>query len=202
MSSREPGGGSLDHRGEILILTGTPGAGKTTTAEALARLPGSPKVHLHSDFYWGFIKNGHVAPWLPEADAQNRVIMQAVAASALAYAKGGYFVALDGIIGPWYLDYYRDLGVPLHYIVLRPDLDVAISRVKARSSGHSLNESGPVIQLHRQFSNLGDLEPNVVSTQGLTQEAQLETVTQALQSSLYRLKDTLRIPPPAPGGGG
>lgn len=176
----------LDLRGEILILTGTPGAGKTTTAEALARLPGSPKVHLHSDFYWGFIKNGHVAPWLPEADAQNRVIMQAVAASAFAYAQGGYFVALDGIIGPWYLDYYRSLGVPLHYIVLRPALDVAITRVQARS-GDSLNESGPVTQLHAAFSDLGDLEKHVIHTSGLTKKEQLQTIVSALGEGRFRL---------------
>lgn len=181
----------LDHRGEILILTGTPGAGKTTTAEALAQLPGSPKVHLHSDFYWGFIKNGLIAPWLPEADTQNRVVMQAVASSARAYAEGGYFVVLDGIIGPWYLDYYRDLGVPLHYIVLRPELETAVSRVKARSSGYSLNESGPVVQLHTAFSDLAELESHVIKTHGLTRDAQMHAVVESLASGRFRLAPSI-----------
>lgn len=38
--------------GHILLLSGHPGSGKTTTAEALAHLPGVPKVHLHSDDFW------------------------------------------------------------------------------------------------------------------------------------------------------
>ncbi len=34
---------------EILILTGPQGSGKTRAARILARLAGSPKVHVHTD---------------------------------------------------------------------------------------------------------------------------------------------------------
>jgi len=61
-----------DFAGHILILSGSPGSGKTTTAETLARIPGAtPKVHIHSDDFWGYIKHGVIEPWLPEADTQN-----------------------------------------------------------------------------------------------------------------------------------
>ena len=33
------------------------------------------------------------------------------------YAKGNYFVAVDGIVGPWFIHLFRRLGLPLHYIV-------------------------------------------------------------------------------------
>lgn len=78
--------------GEVIVLTGTPGAGKTTTAVALAREPGSPKVHLHADDFWHFIKNGAVAPYLPEAHEQNSVVVKILAKAAQGYAQGGYFV--------------------------------------------------------------------------------------------------------------
>ncbi|OWU61254.1 shikimate kinase, partial [Staphylococcus aureus] len=74
----------MEHSGEILILTGTPGAGKTTTAERLANQPGLPKVHLHSDDFWHFIKNGAIQPYLPEANAQNAIVMDALTKAAKA----------------------------------------------------------------------------------------------------------------------
>ena len=65
--------------GHVVIVSGSPGSGKTTTAEMLARRPGIAKVHLHSDDFWGYIKQGHIDPWLPEADTQNRMVMQIAA---------------------------------------------------------------------------------------------------------------------------
>ncbi|MGO4843265.1 AAA family ATPase, partial [Rhizobiaceae sp. 2RAB30] len=55
----------IESAGEILILTGPPGSGKTTTARALAASPGSPKVHLHTDDFWHFIRNRLIQPYLP-----------------------------------------------------------------------------------------------------------------------------------------
>src|SRR3712207_5224908 len=80
---------------EVLILTGAPGSGKTTTAKALAQQAGSPKVHLHSDDFWHFIKHGAIAPYLPEAHEQNKVVIDVLAKAAAGYAKGGYLVIVD-----------------------------------------------------------------------------------------------------------
>ena len=88
----------MENAGEILILTGTPGSGKTTTTKLLAMQSGSTKVHLHSDDFWHFIKNGAIPPYLPEADRQNSVVIDALAKAAASYARGGYFVIVDGIM--------------------------------------------------------------------------------------------------------
>ncbi|NLS21364.1 AAA family ATPase [Rhizobium sp. P40RR-XXII] len=177
---------NIDHRGEILILTGTPGAGKTTTASALAALSGSSKVHLHSDDFWHFIKHGAIKPYLPEAHSQNKVVLDVLANVAATYAKGGYFVIVDGIIGPWFLAAFEAISFPIHYIVLRPRLETAIERCRNRG-GDTLSDPEPIAALHQQFSELGTLERHVLATEGDDRDGLVKRVIAALDSNRFRL---------------
>lgn len=175
-----------DLAGQILILTGPPGSGKTTTAGALAAEPGAPTVHLHADDFWHFIKNGAIPPYLPEADRQNEIVIDVLSRTAEAYAGGGYFVIVDGIIGPWFLQPFRGLVAPLHYVVLRPPLSTAIERCRLRG-GDTLSDPGPITALHQQFSALGLLERHVILTEGQSPTGTLAAVRLATASGLFRL---------------
>jgi len=90
----------FDLPGNILILTGTPGAGKSATARDLIAASAAPSVHLHSDDFWHFIKKGAIPPYLPESQQQNEVVMGVLAQAAEASAKGDYFVIVDGSSDP------------------------------------------------------------------------------------------------------
>lgn len=169
-----------------MILTGPPGAGKTTTAQTLVPLLGGPGVHLHSDDFWRCIKSGAIPPWLSAAREQNAVVIDVLAHAAEGYARGGYFVVVDGIIGPWFLEPFRRLGPPLDYIVLRPPLDAAIERCRRRG-GDELSSPGPITALYQQFSELGPLESHVIATAGQSSGATLAAVEAALDSGRFRL---------------
>ncbi len=177
---------TVDLAGEVLILTGSPGSGKTTTAVALANEPGAPKVHLHTDDFWHFIKNGAIPPYLPDAHQQNGIVIDILAKAAQGYAKGGYFVIVDGIVGPWFLAPFWALSVPLHYIVLRPPLDVAIARCRERG-GDTLSDPEPITALHRQLSDLGELQRHMLPTDGLAPQETLRAVIEAVQGGAFRL---------------
>src|SRR5215467_14602026 len=97
-----------DH--SVLVITGPPGAGKTTVSSFVAE-SFEPSVHLEGDVFWHFIRRGYVEPWRAESAAQNRVVVRALARATDAYATGGYQVIVDGIVGPWFLDeLLADLG--------------------------------------------------------------------------------------------
>lgn len=177
----------LDLAGEILILTGPPGSGKTTTAQALAETSGAPRVHLHADDFWHCIRHGAIAPYLPEAHQQNAVVIDVLAGAAQAYAKGGYCVILDGIIGPWFLAPFRALTVPLHYIVLRPSLDEAIARCGERG-GDTLTDPAAITALYRQLADLGELEAHALPTAGFGREEVLAAVIEAVSGGGFRLR--------------
>jgi hypothetical protein len=92
-------------------------------------------VHLHSDDFWHYIRQRRIAPYLPQADRQNQVVIDALAHAAFAYAAGGYHVICDGIVGPWFIDVFRAAAaaqvIELHYVILRPDETTAVRRASA-----------------------------------------------------------------------
>jgi len=152
--------------GEVLIVSGPPGSGKTTVAAALAA--GGPlAVHIESDLFYRSIAAGFVAPHLPEAKTQNTAVMDVVADAAAGYADVGYFVVWDGVVGPWFLDRVsRRLaarGVRLRYLVLRAEREIALARVRERDD---TEETSGAAVMWDQFAELGELESHVVDSSG------------------------------------
>ncbi|GAB3138414.1 AAA family ATPase [Amycolatopsis stemonae] len=153
--------------GSLLILTGPPGAGKSTVARLVAEGAPRPAVHLHTDSFYVSIRTGFVAPYLPEAARQNDVVLGVIAEAACGYARGGYDVVIDGVVGPWALPPFRHAakrdGLDLFYVVLRPSLEVTLARGTAREAPE-LTDVEPLTGMHGAFTGLGELERNVLDT--------------------------------------
>jgi predicted kinase len=177
--------------GDVLILTGSPGTGKTTLAARLAAA--SPRgLHVPSDIFYTFPARP-ISPYRAEAGAQNADIIVALTRTAATFASRGWDVVLDGIFGPWFLplmtDELRPTGLAVEYLVLRAPLDVTLARVQGRS-GH--DQDHVVRKMHGEFSRLGRYERHALEVvdrtpEELAAEVQRRRATGALVLDLARV---------------
>jgi cytidylate kinase len=176
--------------GEVIILTGPPAAGKTTVAALLASSASVPTVHLTTDLFYRSIRTGFVLPFLPEAERQNEVVVEAIVGTVATFARGGYDVVVDGIVGPWFLPPFRAAAerdhLAMSYVVLRPDLDTTLSRAKERVG--ELKDVDAITGLHGAFERLGDLEDHAIDTGDLDAQQTITVVRRVLASGKYRLR--------------
>lgn len=62
------------NQGRIIVITGAPGTGKTTTASVVAKESDLEKsVHMHTDDFYHYLSKGAIPPHLPESIVNNPV---------------------------------------------------------------------------------------------------------------------------------
>jgi len=175
---------------DLIVVTGPPGAGKTTVARALSRLF-KPSALVAGDQFLAFIDQGYIAPWTAAAHHQNEVVIKAAAAAAGRLASGGYTVVYDGVLGPWFLEAFAAAtGLPfLHYAILLPPEPVCLERVRCRAD-HGFRDLAATRHMHQEFAK-ADIDPKHVlaSTDDAT----------ALASRLFHLVEAEVLRWPAHG---
>ena len=148
--------------GEILLLTGSPGSGKTTVAPLVADRR-TPSACLDLDWFFAKLRQRAIEPWRAEAHTQNRVVLHAAAESVAAFARGGYYTVAEGILYPFMLDLFVEACVPqgldLSYAVLRAPIGVVQQRVEDRriepAHAGALADAAVVDDLWTQFEGHG-----------------------------------------------
>ena len=155
-------------QGRIIVITGSPGTGKTTTASTVAKESDLEKsVHMHTDDFYHYLSKGAIPPYLPESNEQNLIVIEAFLEAAKRYARGGYDVIVDGIVGPWFLEPWLNIvqeHYEVHYIVLRASKEETMKRAIKRSKLDRETNIELVETMWEQFSNLGIYESNVIDT--------------------------------------
>ena len=142
--------------GSLLIVTGPPGAGKSTIAALLAASV-SPSVLVEGDRFHGFLASGAIPPWLPESNDQNTIVVEASALATGRFTRGGYFTVFDGIVGPWFLPTFLGAAVlddadTVDYLIVMPTAEQCIERVRTRV-GHGFSDEHATRAMHHEFAS-------------------------------------------------
>lgn len=138
---------------ELIVVSGPPGAGKTTVSRALSGMY-EHSACIAGDEFFGFLDRGCLAPWTRAAQRQNEIVVSAAAAAAGRLVCGGYTVVYDGVIGPWFVDVFgRASGITeLHYAVLLPPEPLCLDRIESRV-GHSFSDLDAARHMYAEFTN-------------------------------------------------
>ena len=137
--------------GSLLVVTGPPGAGKSTVARVVADT--APRsVLIEGDAFFGFLASGAIEPWLPASSDQNTVVTNAAASAAGAFASGGYTTVYDGVVGPWFLPTFAAAtGLDhLDYAILLPSVEICVQRVATRRD-HGFTDEAATRKMHAEF---------------------------------------------------
>jgi len=134
--------------GTVVMLSGPVGAGKTTVAKELISLWAGPLSYIEGDTFWSFIAKSKSS----DLRENFRIIMRAMTAAALPFARSGYDVLLDFSIPPEFL---KTAGVilkevALDYVVLKPSQAICETRAAGRKEG-AIDDYGPYRDFYAMF---------------------------------------------------
>ena len=150
---------------DLILVTGPPGAGKSTVAKLLVEMY-DPSALVLGDEFFAFLRRGAVPPWSGEAHRQNTAVIEAAAAASGRLAAHCH-VVYEGVLGPWFLPaFMKASGLSsLHYAALLPPLQVCLERVRSRED-HGFTDLGAAEQMWHQFERAQTSPPHVVDSGG------------------------------------
>ena len=185
------GGARTVEPGRIVVITGSPGTGKTTVSSAAANESDWKRsVHMHTDDFYHYLCRGAIPPHLPRSQAQNETVMEALTAAAKEYARGGYEVIVDGIVGPWFLGPWLAAvreGYEIHYIILRAGREETLQRALGRDKLDQETNLELVEAMWGQFQDLGPYERHVIDTARLSLRETVSAVRNGISCGTFRL---------------
>lgn len=141
---------------QVLILTGPPGAGKTSTAMAICERF-DRMMHISVDELREWVRAGYRRPWDTDLQAREQLRMSAENACAIARVAVShrYAAIIDDTVLPEQVEAYRrsldGIEAGVHFVTLLPSLESCLHRDAPRGAD-SIPERVRVV--HAEFTEL------------------------------------------------
>ena len=84
---------------KVFIISGPPGAGKSSLANSIAQLF-NKSVHIECDSLYNMVQGGHKKPWEEGADVLLALMYKVLASQAVIYLQAGFVVITDYVWSP------------------------------------------------------------------------------------------------------
>jgi predicted kinase len=172
--------------GPIYVVSGVPGAGKSTVSWALCSRYARALL-VSGDDLRDMVVSGFASalePWTDEHSRQFSLSWRTAASIAAKYADAGFAVVIDDVVREDDLrrDFVPELGKrPLRRVLLKPSLDVAITRNRGRTNKtFDLERLVPIIT--RLYESLAEHTEGwvVVDTTALTTEQTADVILRSV----------------------
>ena len=179
---------------QLVILSGPPNAGKSSTAEALCQRY-DRMLHIDVSALRDFLRMGRLRPWddSPAGRKQRELLVASACDMARRFLDAGYGVIIDDVVTPDDLSAYRGAlagcRAAVHLVVLLPPLAVILERERHRpTEWHRANR---LETLHRQLSQWrdvavidpGDVPPDQVADRVMSLAAEGRALLSELTSA-------------------
>jgi hypothetical protein len=170
--------------GNIVVLTGPIGAGKSTVASEFMRISPWPFALIEGDEFWKFFDSGAKVKPKP---VNFKLLVGATLGAAITIAKGGYNVLIDFTVPPTssarFLERCNRFEVDLHWVTLSPELDVCRLRAKSRVLGQ-IDEYSFYEEF---FASFLDSPTPPLDNSSLSPGAAADQILIGLKNGVYRL---------------
>ena len=144
----------------VWLITGIPGAGKSTVSREIARqFPRS--AHVEVDRVREMVVSGRMNPGqepLAESDAQLALGARNAALLADSLMEAGFTPIVDDVVLQLQLARYREVlsRWPIRLVVLAPPVNIAVERDRGRPEKHVADRFAYLdAELHKQMQGLG-----------------------------------------------
>jgi len=174
---------------QILLLTGPPGAGKTTASKEFAETANGTWALIEQDAIRQLVKAGFKNPsdpWTKDTETQMNVSIAICGDMAKRYQQAGINCIIDCFVtlDPYVLDKWQAAleGTAYEIIVFLPKVEKAIAQNNQRLGDARLNEE-LVTQQHGEFS----------AWQGNPQATVLDTTAMNVNDAVQAIRNLVKI---------